>query len=82
MRVVRRVDHPSTTTTVYELMAKSVVSGDPRQSLFDAAAVMRTNRISALAGLDGEAIVGILTERDLLRAIADGRDPQATHISQ
>ena len=82
MRVVRRVDHPSTTTTVYELMAKSVVSGDPRQSLFDAAAVMRTNRISALAVLDGEAIVGILTERDLLRAIADGRDPQATHISQ
>lgn len=82
MRVVRRVDHPSTTTTVYELMAKSVVSGDPRHSLFDAAAVMRTNRISALAVLDGEAIVGILTERDLLRAIADGRDPQATHISQ
>ena len=82
MKVVRRVDHPATTTTVHELMAKSVVSGDPRQSLVDAAALMRFHRISALAVLDGEAIVGIITERDLLRAIADGRDPVATHVSQ
>jgi CBS domain-containing protein len=82
MRVVRRVDHPATTTTVHELMAKSIVSGDPRQSLVDAAAQMRDHRISALAVLDGEAIVGIITERDLLRSIADGRDPEATHISQ
>jgi CBS domain-containing protein len=82
MRVVRRVDHPSTTSTVDELMAKSVVSGDPRQSLFEAAVVMRTNQISALAVLDGEAIVGIITERDMLRAIADGRDPEATNVSQ
>jgi len=43
---------------------------------------MRANRISALAVLEGEAIVGILTERDLLRAVADGRNPEATHISQ
>jgi CBS domain-containing protein len=82
MRVVRRVDHPATTTTVHELMAKSIVSGDPRQSLVDAAAQMRAHRISALAVLDGEAVVGIITERDLLHAIADGRDPAATHISQ
>jgi CBS domain-containing protein len=82
VKVVRRVDHPATTTTVLELMAKSVVSGDPRQSLVDAAALMRTHRISALAVLDGDTIVGIITERDLLRAIADGRDPAATHVSQ
>ena len=82
MRVVRRVDHPATTTTVHELMAKSIVSGDPRHSLVEAAAQMRAHRISALAVLDGEAIVGIITERDLLRSIADGRDPEATHISQ
>ena len=82
MKVVRRVDHPATSTTVRELMAKSVVSGDPRQSLRDAAAGMRANRISALAVLDGQAIVGIFTERDLLRAIADGRDPGATHVTE
>ena len=63
-------------------MAKSVVSCDPRQSLGDAATRMRANRISALAVLDGKAIVGIFTERDLLRAIADGREPWATHVSE
>ena len=82
MRITRRVDHPATTTTVHELMAKSIVSGDPRQSLVEAAAQMRAHRISALAVLNEEAIVGIITERDFLRAIADGRDPAATHISE
>jgi CBS domain-containing protein len=82
MKVVRKVAHPATRMTVRELMAKSIVSGDPRQSLVEAAAQMRANRISALAVLDGKAIVGIITERDLLRAIADGRMPEATHVSQ
>ena len=58
------------------------MSDDPRQSLVEAAAKMRANRVSALAVLDGNAIVGIITERDLLRAIADGRKPGATHVSQ
>jgi CBS domain-containing protein len=82
MKVTRRVINHSTKTTVRELMAKSVVSGDPRHSLVEAAAKMRASRISALAVLDGDAIVGIVTERDLLRAIADGREPAATHVSQ
>ena len=82
MRITRRVDHPATTTTVHELMSKSIVSGDPRQSLVEAAAQMRAHRISALAVLNEEAIVGIITERDFLRAIAEGRDPAATHISE
>jgi len=82
MKVTRRVAHPATKTTVRELMAKSIVCGDPRQSLVEAAAQMRAKRISALAVLDADAIVGIVTERDLLRAIADGRQPGATHVSQ
>jgi CBS domain-containing protein len=63
-------------------MSHSIVSGDPRQSLVEAAAEMRTHRISALAVLDNGTIVGIITERDLLRAIADRRDPGQTHVSQ
>jgi CBS domain-containing protein len=82
MKVTRRVAHRATKTTVRELMATSIVSGDPRQSLVEAAAKMRAHRISALAVLDGDAIVGIVTERDLLRAIADGRQPAAAHVSQ
>lgn len=79
---MRRVGPLAITTIVGDLMSHSIVSGDPRQSLVKAAAEMRANRISALAVLDGSGIVGIITERDLLRAVADGRDPGTTHISQ
>lgn len=79
---MRRVGPLAITTIVGDLMSHSIVSGDPRQSLVKAAAEMRAHRISALAVLDGSGIVGIITERDLLRAVADGRDPGTTHISQ
>jgi CBS domain-containing protein len=82
MKVARRVGHPARTTTVRDLMSRAIVAGDPRQSLVDAAEEMRSHRVSALAVLDADAIVGIITERDLLRAIADGRGPRTTHVSQ
>lgn len=82
MRVIRQVAHPVDTTTVRDLMSRSIVHGDPRHSLVEAAAQMRAHRISALAILDDGRIVGIITERDLLRAIADGRVPGVTHVSQ
>lgn len=82
MKVVRRVDHPAAGMTVRELMGRSAVSADPRQTLVDVAAKMRAHRTSVLAVLDGEAIVGVITERDFMRAIADGRDPAATHVSE
>jgi len=63
-------------------MTRPVVSSDPRQSLVEAAAQMRSHRIGALVVLDREAIIGIVTERDFLRAIADCCDPGQTHISQ
>lgn len=82
MRVVRRVPANGSGTCVRDLMAKSIVIGDPRQTLVEAAAHMRARRTSALAVLDDQSIVGIITERDLMRAVADGRDPSTTHVSQ
>jgi CBS domain-containing protein len=82
MRIVRRVAHPASSTTARELMGKSTVCADPRQTLVDAAAQMRTHRTSVLAVLDGQAIVGVITERDFMRAIADGREPASTHVSE
>ena len=63
-------------------MAHDVVTVDPRESLTDAAAQMRTGRVGSLIVLAGGEITGIITERDLLRAIADGLDPATTHVSQ
>ena len=82
MRVVRRADHPAQTTTVRDLMSHSIVAGDPRQTLVEAALEMRSHRVSALAVLQDDEIVGIITEHDLLRAIADGRSPRTTHLSE
>lgn len=82
MKVVRRVEHPAASTTVRELMGKSTVCTGPRQSLVEAAAEMRACQTSVLAVLDGQAIVGVITERDFMRAIADGRDPASTRVSE
>ncbi|HXN78731.1 MAG TPA: CBS domain-containing protein [Candidatus Dormibacteraeota bacterium] len=43
---------------------------------------MRAHRISALAVLEGQSLVGIVTERDFIRSIADGRNPATTHVCQ
>jgi CBS domain-containing protein len=80
MRTIRRHPRPAP-TKVRDLMARVVIAGDPRQSLADAAAQMRSSRVSALAVVDGQEIMGILTERDLMRAVADGRVPSDVHIS-
>jgi len=82
MRVLRRAGVNGTGPSVRQLMAHTVVTADPRESLVAAAAHMRARRVSALAIMDGESVAGILTERDLMRAIADGRDPSSLHVSQ
>jgi CBS domain-containing protein len=43
---------------------------------------MRDAGAGAAAVLEDGGLVGILTERDLLRSIADGLDPQATRVDQ
>jgi CBS domain-containing protein len=83
MRVVRRVGTPvPKPVSVRDLMAHNVVTVDPRESLTGAAAQMRASRIGSLVVLADGEITGIITERDLMRAIADARDPGATHVSQ
>jgi CBS domain-containing protein len=46
----------------------------PDQSVADGAALMRRERVGCLLVCDGEKLVGIFTERDLLRRVlADGK---------
>ncbi len=42
-------------------------------TLADAARQMHERRVGAVVVLDGERLVGILTERDVLRAVATGK---------
>ena len=58
---------------VSEIMARDVLGVDPGTSLLDAARRMHERRVGAVVVLDGERLVGILTERDVLRAVATDR---------
>jgi CBS domain-containing protein len=55
---------------VGEIMARDVLGVDPSTTLVDAATRMHERRVGAVVVLEGERLVGILTERDVLRAVA------------
>lgn len=56
--------------TVGDLMTQNVLTVDPADSLGEAAEKMIDNNVGALVVSDFGKIIGILTERDLLRAAA------------
>jgi len=68
--------HPSRVrlvTTVAEIMARDVLSVGPRASLVEAAQRMQDRYVGSALVFEDEQLRGILTERDLLRAVASGR---------
>ncbi len=56
--------------TVTEVMTKSVIVVEPDRDIRDAARIMLEHKIGALPVLEGDRLVGILTETDLVRAFA------------
>ena len=50
-------------------------------SLAEAAEAMIDAGTGSLAVIDGRSLVGILTERDLVRAVADGDDPEDEDVA-
>ena len=61
---------------VREGMSETVLTIGPRHSLRDAAAAMCRRNVGAAVVLDPEAPgPGVITERDILRAIGSGEDP-------
>ncbi|HET6953982.1 MAG TPA: citrate/2-methylcitrate synthase [Acidimicrobiales bacterium] len=64
-----------TTPTVATAMTEPVVTAGPDETLEAAARRMHEHRIGAVVVVDGNRPVGIVTERDLLRATAAGTAP-------
>jgi CBS domain-containing protein len=58
--------------------------GLPEQAtLVDAAQQMRVNDIGDVLIVDGDRVLGIVTDRDIVvRALAEGRDPTATTVGE
>ena len=58
--------------SVSEIMTADVLALDPATSLVDAARRMHERRVGAVVVTEGDHLVGIVTERDVLRAVATG----------
>lgn len=69
---------------IYDLVRnQQTYCADVNDSVLDAARAMVERNIGAVPVLDNGALVGILSERDLMkRIVAEGRDPAKTPISQ
>jgi CBS domain-containing protein len=61
---------------VRDLPPGPLLSVDPETTIADVARQMRTGDSDSVAVMSEGRLVGIITERDLVRAIADGVDPQ------
>ncbi len=57
---------------VRDVASSAVVAVGPTQSMRDAAKVMAQHQVGSAVVQDAEQLVGILTERDVLNAVATG----------
>jgi CBS domain-containing protein len=58
--------------TVGEVMSRDLLTIEQETTLVDAAAAMTARRVGAVLIVSGGRLTGILTERDVLRAVASG----------
>src|SRR3954471_12344269 len=65
---------------VGEVMNRNLLTVDPHLSLHDAAARMSDRGVGAALVLSNDHVSGILTERDVLRAVATG-PVEGTHVA-
>jgi len=68
-------------TTVREVMSTELVTVDPATTMVGAAGQMATAHVGSVFVLEGEALVGILTERDILRSLASSSSADAARVS-
>ena len=73
-------------TTLSQILAEKghgIQSARPEDSVADAVRKMHELNIGALLVTEGERLVGIVTERDVLfRVVNEGLDPISTRVSQ
>lgn len=67
---------------IREIMTTRIISVKPETTIKDAAALMSHDNIGSVPVVDGEAVRGMLTDRDIvLRCVAQSRDINNTKVS-
>ncbi len=64
---------------VSDLRISPLLSVAPEATLADVARRMRLEDCGSATVMSGDRLLGIITERDLVQAIADGINPRETH---
>ena len=63
--------------SVSDVMSADILTVEATASVEDAVRSMNGRRVGAVLVLEGDRLVGVFTERDVLRAVADGLTPAA-----
>ena len=66
---------------VADVMTGASITESPAESLRNAAAVMWKRQTGSLLIMESDEVAGIVTERDLMKAVARGDDLDATPVS-
>ena len=64
------------------LYTAKIIRGDQGESLRIAAARMYSERVGSLVVFSDDRLIGIITEADLVRAMAEGANPDSSTISE
>jgi CBS domain-containing protein len=67
---------------VADLMTPAAATDSPGDSLADASTKMWEQQTGSLLVMESQKLIGIITERDLLKAVAQGHDPKATNVRE
>jgi len=67
-------------TRVHDVMSRNILTVEPTMPLSEAATRMNDRGVGAALVLSGDHVSGILTERDILRAVATG-EVEGTHVA-
>lgn len=73
---------PSILPTVGELLAPVTATTRPTDTLRVAASHLAEDHVGALLVLSRERAVGLVSERDVIRALADGADPDEARVEE
>jgi CBS domain-containing protein len=65
---------------ISEIMTKAAVTDSAEDTLAEACDKMRQAQTSSMLIMDGERLIGIVTERDVVKTVAQGLDPKQTSV--
>jgi len=69
-------------TSVREVMSTDLIAVSPTTTVAEAATIMGTRQVGSAMVMEGTALVGIFTERDVLRAVGSDFDAEHHPVSE